>query len=143
MNFNTDILPLITREITRVASSAYDDGGNALYDSIVPKSGDRFTINRMYDDAVSALITRTADICVYTKDEESGEDVLSFNVLDIQPDTLPLAAAEIERFIVLNVCGAWLQEKYTPRSEEFIMRGQAALDKAVRILKQRKRPKRT
>lgn len=141
MNFSTDILPLIREEITRVATSAYDDGGSSLYDAIVPKSRDEATLNRMYDDAVSALLTRTSDICVYSKDGD--EDVLSFQVLDTDPDTLPLAAQEIGRFITLNVVGAWLQERYTARSEEYVARGQAALDKAVKILKTRRRPART
>lgn len=141
MDFTRDIFASVKEEITRVAVAAYDDNGNSLYDAVVCKSRDKATLERMYADAVSALVTRTADICNYEKDE-TGEDVISFDVLDVSPDQLTLAAQEIDRYVVLNVVGAWLQERYTTRSTEYVERGQAALDKAVKILKTRRKPTR-
>lgn len=134
-------MPLIREEVTRVASSAYDDSGNSLYDAIIIKSRDEATLNRMYRDAVSALVARTSDIARYDMGED-GEDNLSFYVPDIDTSTLPLVTQEIIRHISLNIVGAWLQEKYTDAAEGYIARGQLALDKVIRMLKTRKKPTR-
>ena len=142
MNFSADILPLVKEEVSRVAASAYDDGGNSLYDAIIIKSRDEATVERMYKDALSALMRRTADIMDYERDDE-GEDVISYKVLDIDPDTLPVVADEITRYMSLNIVGAWLQERYVPASQGYVERGQLSLDKAVHLLKTRRAPRRT
>ena len=49
---------------------------------------------------------------------------------------------EITRYIVLNVCAAWFQERWSAKAEEYAARGQVAMDKAVTMLKTIKSPKR-
>lgn len=82
-----------------------------------------------------------------TGEETDGEDSVKANVRTLSLD-LPdfdeihsgTVAAETGRYISLNIVAAWCQEKYADKAEEYAQRGQAAMDKAVALLKARKKP---
>lgn len=135
-----DVIAKIRDEISRVADRAYDSEGNSLYDGIVVTSSDGASLAAMVSDAVNSFVRRVTDIVSGMKSTDE-ETEISLDVPDFDPDSFGKAASdEFERHIVLNVCAAWLQERYSERSEEYTARGQVAADKAVVLLKTRKKP---
>ncbi len=126
----------IFEEVSRVANEAYDDTGASLYDAIIPTSQDNATIDRLQDDAIDALLKRTVDIC------KIDGDVLRFDVPDYDEDFAGVTSWEISRFITMNVCAAWFQSRMPSKVEEYTLRGQTAMDKAVTYLKTIKAPSR-
>lgn len=131
------LYPLIYEEVSRVANEAYDEEGNSLYDGIIITSADKPTVNRLEDDAIDALVKRTIDICTF----QIGQ--LSFDVPDFKEDLTDATKTEITRYIVMNVCAAWFQSRIPSKVEEYALRGQAAMDKAVTYLKTIKAPSRS
>lgn len=131
------LYPLIYEEVSRVANEAYDEEGNPLYDGIIITSADMATIVRLEDDAIDALLKRTIDI--------SRQDLafLRFDVPDFKEDLTDATKTEITRYIVMNVCAAWFQSRIPSKVEEYALRGQAAMDKAVTYLKTIKAPSRS
>lgn len=138
------LFPLIEEEVSRVADETYADDGSSLYDAIIITSNDLNTIHRLEDDAVNTLIRRVQDICTYTAEregiDEEGEDVIlpaemEFDVPDFDEHLEEVTDAEITRYIVLNTCAAWFQSRCTSKVEEYTLRGQVAMDKAVEYLK--------
>ncbi len=131
------LYPLIYEEVSRVANEAYDEEGNSLYDGIIITSADKPTVNRLEDDAIDALVKRTIDICTF----QIGQ--LSFDVPDFKEDLTDATKTEITRYIVMNVCSAWFQSRIPSKVEEYALRGQTAMDKAVTYLKTIKAPTRS
>ena len=127
---------LIFEEVSRVADEAYDDTGASLYDAVIITSKDDATIERMEDDAIDALVKRTVDIAT------QSASLLSFDVPDFKEDLTDATYLEITRYISLNVCAAWFQSRMPSKVEEYTLRSQAAMDKAVTYLKTIKPPKR-
>ena len=135
---NRDTLYLIIyEEVSRVANEAYDEAGNSLYDSIIITSADNATIERLEDDAIDAFVKRTIDICTWEM------AFLRFDVPDFKEELSDATKWEITRYIVLNVCAAWFQSRIPSKVEEYALRGQAAMDKAVTYLKTIKAPSRS
>lgn len=130
------LYPLIYEEVSRVANEAYDEEGNSLYDAILITSADKATVERLEDDAIDALVKRTIDIC--RQDSAS----LRFDVPDFIEDLEDITKWEITRYIVMNVCAAWFQSRIPSKVEEYALRGQTAMDKAVTYLKTIKTPTR-
>ncbi len=151
------------REISRIADGAYDDEGNSLYDGIIVTSRDAATIEGMFSDALSALVKRLSDVISYpdgTDAEETGESsgedtagtaaeedaandgviTLSLDLPDFDENHQGMVEAETGRFISMNIVAAWCQERYSKKVEEYAQRGQVAMDKAVALLKTRKKP---
>lgn len=142
---------LIEEEVSRVAASAFGEGGQPLYDAIRLTSADDAQIERLERDAIDAFVKRTVDICTPVRGtfRQDGSDTLievlpnlSFNVPDFDENFTSMVEDEITRYIVMNVCSAWFQERYTPKVEEYAARGQVAMDKAVSLLKTIKSPRR-
>ena len=135
---NRDTLYLIIyEEVSRVANEAYDEAGNSLYDSIIITSADNATIERLEDDAIDAFVKRTIDICTWEM------AFLRFDVPDFKEELSDATKWEITRYFVLNVCAAWFQSRIPSKVEEYALRGQAAMDKAVTYLKTIKAPSRS
>lgn len=127
-------LPLIEREISRVAASAYSEDGTPLYDAIVIKSRDTETINGMIDDAATTLLARLSDVASYS----SG--LFEFDIPEGRSHDINSISPAIERFIVMNVCFAWLTQKYATKAEEYGTKSLDALNKAEILLRERKAP---
>lgn len=128
------IFPLIEREVSRVASSAYAEDGTPLYDAIVIKSRDKDTVNEMIDDAATAMLTRLSDIATYS----SG--LFEFDVPEQRTHDINTIGKVVERFVVMNVCSAWMIQKYTQKAEEFGARSTDALNKVERLLHEKLPP---
>lgn len=134
-----DVLAKIRDEISRVADKAYDDEGNSLYDGIVVTSSDEATLTAMISDSINSFVRRVLDIVSGMENSADGTGI-SLDVPDFDTNFEGAVSSEFERHIVLNVCAAWLQERYSERSEEYVARGQVAADKTVALLKTRKKP---
>lgn len=134
-----DVLAKIRDEISRVADKAYDDEGNSLYDGIVVTSSDEATLTAMISDSINSFVRRVSDIVSGMENSADGTGI-SIDVPDFDTNFGGAVSSEFERHIVLNVCAAWLQERYSERSEEYVARGQVAADKTVALLKTRKKP---
>lgn len=128
------IVPLIEREVSRVAASAFADDGTSLYDAIVIKSRDAETINEMIDDAATAMLTRLSNIAAYT----SG--LFEFDIPEDRTHDIMTIGKVIERFIVMNVCSAWMIQKYIAKAEEYGARSTDALNKVERLLHEKLPP---
>lgn len=122
------MLPLIQREVSRVAGSAVAEDGTPLYDGIVITSRDTDTVNDMIDDAMSALLTRLSDIATLS----SG--LFEFNVPEERTHDMTIVGKAIDRFIVMNVTSAWMIQKYPVKAEEYGARSTDALGKVERLL---------
>lgn len=122
------LLPSIEREVSRVAASAFAEDGTPLYDSIVIMSRDTDTINEMIDDAKSALVTKLSDIASMTS------DLIEFDVPEERTHDIMVIGKVIDRFIVMNVCSAWMIQKYRDKAEEYGARSTDALNKVERLL---------
>lgn len=128
------ILPLIEREISRVAASAFAEDGTPLYDAIVTTSRDSDVIEEMIDDAATALLVRESDIATYS----SG--TFEFDIPEERTHDISTIGEVIDRFIVMNVCSAWMIQKYKPKAEEYGARSTDALNKVDRLLNEKLPP---
>lgn len=148
------ILDEAKREIFRVADSAYDNEGNSLYDGIITTSRDETTLGQMFSDACTAYTKRIADVVssdwtqvtTTTKGEDGKEVTTATDEYSLKTDTpdedtnfADTITSETARYISLNIAAAWFQEKYADKAAEYTARAQAAMDKAVSLLKTRKR----
>lgn len=123
---------LIDEEVSRVADKAYGEDGTSLYDSVVLTSRDKNLVNRFIDDAVSAMALRAFDIC------KSSIGKLEFFVPDFDTSMEDIVKHEIDRYISMYVCASVLRQRSASVENEYTERTQAALDKAVQLLKSRK-----
>ena len=128
------ILPLIEREISRVAVSAYSDNGTPLYDAIIPYSRDEVVLKEMIEDALSAMLTRLSDVATLS----SG--LFEFDIPEERTHDINTIGKVIDRFVVMNVCSAWMLQKYPVKAEEFGARSTDALDKVDRLLREKLPP---
>lgn len=124
----------VDREVSRVAASAFGEDGSSLYDAIVLTSRDKDTIYEMIDDAASALLTRLSDIATYCA------GVFQFFVTDERSHNTMVIGNAIDRFIVMNICSAWMQQRYSPKADEYGARSSDALEKADRLLREKHPP---
>ena len=131
------LFPLVDEEVSRVANETYSEDGTSLYDTIVITENDKPTIGRMMDDAVNTFVKRAQDIVRYEKGK------LTFiRIPDFDESLTAPTEQEITRYIVLNTCAAWFQSRNRDKVEEFTLRGQTAMDKAIAYLKTIKHPTR-
>ena len=128
------ILPLIEREIARVAVAAYSESGTPLYDAIIPYSRDEVVLKEMIEDALSAMLTRLSDIAIMT----SG--LFEFDIPEERTHDIMTIGKAIDRFVVMNVCSAWMIQKYPIKAEEFGARSTDALEKVERLLREKLPP---
>jgi hypothetical protein len=128
------IFPLIEKEVSRVAASAFAEDGTPLYDAIVITSRDTDTIYEMIDDAATAMLTRLSDIATYS----SG--LFEFDIPEERTHDIMTIGKVIDRFIVMNVCSAWMIQKYTAKAEEYGARSTDAITKVERLLHEKLPP---
>ena len=128
------LLSAIDREISRVAAAAYGDDGTPLYDAIKMTSRDEVVIKEMIDDAASALLTRLSDITTY----DSGYFV--FDIPEERTHNIDTIGSVIDRFVVMNVCSAWMLQKYPIKAEAYGARSTDALNKVERLLHEKLPP---
>lgn len=122
------ITPLIEKEVSRVAASAFAEDGTPLYDGIVITSRDVDTIREMIEDAATAMLTRFSDIATYS----SG--LFEFDIPEERTHDIMTIGKVIERFIVMNVVSAWMIQKHTAKAEEYGARATDALNKIEKLL---------
>lgn len=122
------ILPLIEKEVSRVAASAFAEDGTPLYDAIVIRSRDTDTVKDMIDDAATAMLTRLADIATYS----SG--LFEFDIPEERTHDITTIGKVVDKFIVMNACSAWMIQKYPLKAEEYGARSTDALNKVERLL---------
>lgn len=122
------ITPLIEKEVSRVAASAFAEDGTPLYDGIVITSRDVDTIREMIEDAATAMPTRFSDIATYS----SG--LFEFDIPEERTHDIMTIGKVIERFIVMNVVSAWMIQKHTAKAEEYGARATDALNKIEKLL---------
>ena len=122
------MLPLIEKEVSRVAASAFAEDGTPLYDAIVIKSRDVDTVKDMIEDAATAMLTRLADIATYS----SG--LFEFDIPEERTHDITTIGKVVDKFIVMNVCSAWMIQKYPIKAEEYGARSTDALNKVERLL---------
>lgn len=122
------ILPQIEKEVSRVAASAFAEDGTPLYDAIVIKSRDTDTVKDMIEDAATAMLTRLADIATYS----SG--LFEFDIPEERTHDVTTIGKVVDKFIVMNVCSAWMIQKYPLKAEEYGARSTDALNKVERLL---------
>lgn len=122
------ILPSIMEEVSRVASSAYDENGNSFYDSIAITSRDLNTINGLIEDAVATLLARFSSIA-YT---DGG--TIFFDIPEKRTHNMSIISPVLDRYVAMYVCSAWFQQKHKERAEEYATRATDAIDKAEKLL---------
>lgn len=122
------ILPLIEKEVSRVAASAFAEDGTPLYDAIVIRSRDTDTVKDMIDDAATAMLTRLADIATYS----SG--LFEFDIPEERTHDITTIGKVVDKFIVMNACSTWMIQKYPLKAEEYGARSTDALNKVERLL---------
>ena len=122
------ILPLIEREVSRVAASAFAEDGTPLYDAIVITSRDTDIIKEMIDDAATAMLTRLSGLATYS----SG--LFEFDIPEERTHDITTIGNVVDRFIVMNVCSAWMIQKHIAKAEEYGARSTDALNKVERLL---------
>lgn len=128
------LLPLIEKEVSRVAASAFAEDGTPLYDAIVIKSRDTETINEMIDDAATSMLTRLSDIATYS----SG--MFEFDIPEERTHDITTIGKIVDRFIVMNVCSAWMIQRYTAKAGEFGARSTDAITKIEKLLHEKLPP---
>lgn len=128
------MLPLIEREISRVASSAFGEDGVPLYDAIHTTSRDEDVLKDMIDDAMTAMLTRLSDIATLS----SG--MFEFDIPEERTHDITTIGKAIDRFIVMNVASAWMLQKYPLKAEEYGARSTDAIEKVERLLREKLPP---
>lgn len=122
------ITPLIEREVSRVAASAFAEDGTPLYDAIVITSRDADTIKEMIEDAATAMLTRLSDVATYS----SG--LFEFDIPEERTHDIMTIGNVVERFIVMNVVSAWMIQKHAVKAGEYGARSTDALNKIEKLL---------
>lgn len=133
----TTIIDSIEKEISRFAASAYGEDGSSLYDAYRITSRDQQTIEDYIADAVDAICVRLYDVAI------KGSDNIAFDVPDYDSSMSGSISRELDRFLVMNSCALWLEEKGAPEFTRFEKRASTALDNAHILIKSRKAPKRS
>ena len=140
---------LVDEEVSHAADAAYSEDGRSLFDSVALTEKDRPIVDRLMDDAVSAFVRREFDITKFSPEsyaDEFGEAQLTgrmrlqFYVPDFDETMTDALTDELGRYIVLFTCAGIFQQRRAALVPEYTARAQAAMDKAVALLKTRKHP---
>lgn len=139
-----DLGSRIDEEVSNVADEAYSDNGASLYDSIILTEKDSEEVDRFIDTAVSSFVTRAFDICKYYYQTESSSlqtnEKLEFYVPDLDETMEPAIIEEISKYITLFVCTCVFQTRRPSVVPQYTERTQAAMNRAIALLKSRKSP---
>lgn len=122
------VLETVLEEVSRVAASAYAEEGVSLYDTTNITSKDFNVIQGLIDDAKNALLVRFSGIAY------SHGDGICFDIPEERTHSMCVIAPVLDRFIAMNVCSAWMIQKYTAKAEEYGARSTDALEKAERLI---------
>lgn len=135
----TVLKALVDEEVAKVADAAYAESGESLFDSVVLTSRDDALVDGAIGDAVRVFVSRVDDICRYTT-PSSGNERLLFHVPDFDGTKEDAALSEVTHYIVFASVASILQSRRVQSVPEYDTRAQAALTKAVTLLKSRKDP---
>lgn len=130
----------IDEEVSKVADEAYGENGVSLYDGVVLTEKDADTVSRLIDDAVNGIASRMFDICKFSSGTNPGDVQLIFYVPDFDNTMEDAAKSELTHFIVFSACTTLFKSRRAQAVPEYTDRAQAAINKAVTILKSRKSP---
>lgn len=134
------LIELVKEEVSRIADRAYAEDGTSLYDAIRIIDKDLSTIKRMIADASSVILERFRDYLVApASGTVVSSETFNFHLPDMAEEQEPIAKAELQRFLSLQVVALWLRERYAQEYESYLERATTALDKAARALFTRKR----
>lgn len=122
------VLEVVREEVSRVAAAAYTEEGTSMYDAIIITSKDFNVLEHLIEDSVSALLTRFSGIA--TKDKYT----IYFDLPDSRSHGMDVIAPEIDRFLAMNTCAAWLLQKYKSEAESYGVRAKDALGKAEQLM---------
>lgn len=128
----------VYEEVSRVADEAYSEDGTSLYDSVILTERDRDKVDRLLDDAVNAFVRRTYDIC--KKATVDSAPNLQFYVPDFDTTMASTALQEITNYLALYAATEVFKSRRAGVVPEYAERVQAAMDRAVVLLKSRKAP---
>jgi len=133
------ILEVVDEEVSRIADSAYGEDGTPLYDFVTITDRDADPLDRLVSDAVASVAARFRDVCRHSV--SGGSEALEFYVPDFdETNNGDLAEDEISRYIIYSVTAKFLAQRHPASVPEYTDRANAALQKAVSILKTRKAP---
>ena len=82
----------------------------------------------MIDDAMTAMLTRLSDIATLS----SG--LFEFDIPEERTHDITTIGKVIDRYVVANVCSAWMLQKHPAKAEEYGARSTDALNKIERLL---------
>ena len=139
----TALFGTIDEEVSRVADAAYSEQGVPLYDEIVITRRDFDTVMSMMNNALSAIVNRCKDICRYSPTSVGSAETmrLAFYVPDFdEANNGDAVRDELSRFITNSSVEQYLTQRHPASVPEYDQRAQAALTKAVSLLKTRKAP---
>ena len=139
---NSDIIKLVDEHVSRAADEAYSDAGVSLYDSIVLTERDQGLVQSYIDDAVDAFVQRAFDICKRGTQTTpvSPTPTLIFYVPDFDTTMEDDLKLQITRYIAFYVATAIFQQRRAALVPQYTAMTQAAMDKAITLLKSRKAP---
>ncbi len=129
------MLESIKEEVSHVADEAYSEDGTPLYDSVMVTSRDKSKLEGFIDDAIRLFVRKEFDICKY-----NNIDRLEFHVPDFDDTMTAAVNSELNRYIVMYACTSLFQQRRVAVVQEYSVRAQSAMDKAVSLLKSRKHP---
>ena len=137
-NIEQDVLLAAAKlEISRFAASAYSEDGSSLYDAYKVLERDESQLNCYIDEAVDAICVRLFDVAL------KGAASISFDVPDYDSSMSDSIERELDKYVAMKTCAAWLEDKGAPEYARYEKRAVAALDMAHKLIKSRKAPKRS
>ena len=139
----TALFGKIDEEVSRIADTAYSDQGVSLYDEIVITRRDYDVVMAMMNNALSSIVNRCKDICLYSPTAVGSTETmrLAFYVPDFEETSNGDAVRdELSRFIAYASVAQFFTQRHPASVPEYTDRAQAALTKAVSLLKTRKAP---
>lgn len=126
----------VIQEISKVASVTYTPEGVSMYDTVMPVSSDRPTLDNALDSAVTTIVTRFIDVA--TPEEES----IGFTLPDIIEENKTKATETLNRYIVESVVAEWMIRRLPNKAEEYAKKAEFSIKRAASLLKTRDTPKR-
>ena len=126
----------VIQEISKIASVTYTPDGASMYDTVMPVSSDRPTLDNAIDSAVTAIVTRFIDVAT------PGDSSIGFTLPDIIESNKAKATETLDRYIVESIVAEWMLRRLPNKAEEYAKRAELSIKKAAALLKTRDTPKR-
>lgn len=149
-----ELYTFVEEEVSRLADTAYTEGGDSLYDSIVLLSRDRLRVDAFFDKAVAEIVNRAFDICKYSPEvhyvlddhDEPTTTVdyielrLHFHVPDLDSSSENAIDDELSNFIVQYAVAEIVKERMPSALPMYADRAATSLTNAIKLLKTRIAP---